>query len=191
MFDDGWDLQWFLDRAKGRENTFRHIAQICEQSRCKTVLDVGGGVGVLRRFLPMDIKHDVVDLSPNAKLYGESLFPDVRFTTGQIDDVDRTYDAIVGIQLVEHMREYESFLRSAWNKAGKIVVITFRNGLDETEKIKLHKGCGDYWDNKYSLPGLENWINKELQSVIVNLSKVKVDRDYSPEIVLAFHKESA
>jgi len=187
MFDNGWNLQWFEDRLKGREATFRCVSEICKKTECQTVLDVGGGIGLLRRFLPTDIKHDVVDLSSKAKQFGEKLFPDVRFITGTIDNIVDEYDAIIAIWVVEHMNDYESFLKTAWNRANKIIVISFGNGLDDNERIK--KRFRNYWNNKYSFPKLESFINTELHPVRMEVIKIDVIRDYSPELILVLYKE--
>lgn len=187
-FDEKWDLQWYKERSIGRESVFHKVANICQEFECKSVLDVGGGVGIMRHFLREDIRYDVVDLSSSAKLYGEHLFPDVQFITGRVEDVKDQYCAIIGMQVVEHMPEYETFLKYAWEKAKKIVVLTFRNGLDETETIKLQNRCNDYWDNKYSLPKLANWINANFHPVIGDLIEVDIRRDYSPELILTLWK---
>ena len=188
-FDDEWSLNWFEDRLKGREETFFHVAFICSSLDCKTVLDVGGGPGFMRRFLPSDIKLDVVDISPKIKLLGEPLFPDVKFITGTIDDMDNSYDAVIAISVIEHMNGYQSFLTSAFKKANKVVVVAFRNGLDEKEKIQNYKRLRNYWDNKYSLPKLKDWIDSTLIPSRMEIIKVNVNRDYSPELVMVLYKE--
>ena len=188
-FDHKWDLQWYEDRLKGRENTFRFVADMCKMMKCETVLDVGGGAGLLRRFLTESMKLDVVDRSPSGKEAGEELFQDVGFITGGIENTQGNYDAVVGIQLVEHMNGYESFLKSAWDKAEKVVVATFRNGLNGERKTRLQKRCDDYWDNQYCASELIPWTHKELHPLMMAISQVNVDRDYSPELAMVLYKE--
>ena len=186
MFDDKWDQKWFEDRVVGREDTFTLVAEVCQKLKCRTVLDVGGGIGILNRFLTKDTQHTVIDLSPKSKQFGEALFPDVTFITGAIDQAPGMYDAVVALSLVEHLKDYRPFLASAWNKAGKVVCISFRNGLDQNEKIvqKLRA----YWDNKFSFPRLVLWIKEKLDPLWLSLEEAKVDRPYSPELILVLKK---
>jgi 2-polyprenyl-3-methyl-5-hydroxy-6-metoxy-1,4-benzoquinol methylase len=178
MFDSGWDLKWFAERAIGREDTFRYVSQICRERDCRTVLDVGGGIGVLNPFLSMGINHTVVDISPRAQNLGKGIFRSVRFITGVIDDITDTYDAVVGLSLIEHLKSYEPFLASAWEKTNKVICISFRNGLDANERISLQSN--EYWNNKFSAPKLLTWIRDNLQPDLGVLKEIKVDRDYSP-----------
>lgn len=189
-FDNGWTLDWFEDRLKGREETLQHIADICSEMGCKTILDVGGGPGLMRRFLSKDIKLDVVDLSHKAKLFGEPLFPDVQFITGTIDDINKSYDAIIAISVIEHMNGYESFLMSAFSKTKKVLIATFRNGLDENEDIHYYKykKVNNYWENKYSFSKLKEWMDSNLFSSRMEVIKVDVNRNYSPELVMVIYK---
>ena len=187
-FDHKWDLQWYEDRLKGREGTFDCVAETLMKLNCHGVIDVGGGAGLLRRFIPPWMLLTVVDRSPSSKLAGEKLFPDVNFITGEIDDVPGNRDAVVGIQLVEHMNGYEKFLKSAWDKANKVVIVSFRNGLDGHEKIELQRKCNDYWDNTYSGENLFRWIYQEFHLSEMTVNAVDVSRDYSPELVLVLEK---
>lgn len=182
-FDETWDLKWYEDRLAGREQVFTCVAEICKD--CKTVLDAGGGPGFLKRFIP-DTMLDVVDLSPKAKELGEEIFPEVTFVTGTIDMMPDTYDAVVGIQIVEHMNGYTSFIKTAWNKARKMVVITFRNGFNR-ESRRRYRGMS-YWDNSYSFQRLWGFINSELHPSEMEIKRVEIDRDYSPELVMVLHK---
>ena len=187
-YDSGWDAKWFEDRFRGREGTFQLIAGMCEETGCKSVLDVGGGTGLMRNFLPSTIEYDVVDISRNAVSWGRKLFPNVKFTTGNIDDITMKYDAIIAVSVIEHMKYYDSFLRTAWDKMNKIIVMSFRNGLNGGEEIRFQGGGNSYYDNKYSIDSMKLWINSELKPERIEFFKVDVDRKYSPEIVLLLGK---
>ena len=179
-------MKYFEDRVKGREATFEFVANLC--AGCETVLDVGGGAGLLKRFLSPNIKLDVVDLSPVAKSCGEMLFPEVQFVTGTIDDVGGIYDAITCLSTVEHMQSYKPFLTSAWEKVNKFIVLSFFNGLGGTEKIRRFRRQNDYWKNKYSFRRMQEWIFTELNPRHMGVKRIEVNRDYSPEPIVVIWK---
>lgn len=154
---------------------------------CKSLLDVGGGIGMLNEFLPLHVRHHVVDRSPKGKSIGEDVYQTVRFTTGTIEELSGKYDAVVALSLIEHLNGYVEFLGAVWGKTNKVTLISFRNGLDDVETIRP-KGK-DYWDNKYSWPKMEGWIQEELSPKEMWIERVKVDRPYSPELVLVLVKE--
>lgn len=171
---------------------FHYMVGLCIANGCKTVLDVGGGIGILGSFLPKEMKYDVADISRKAKMYGEKMFPNTNFITGGIEAVQDNYDAVLGIQVVEHMNGYEALLKMAWQKTNKLVAITFRNGLGrKMNKIVPHDRFTDYWENRYSYPRLRDWVRNELLVKHIKIKRIKVRRDYSPEIVIILRKEAA
>lgn len=182
-----WEPTWFENRMKGREQSFALVGSLCQG--CQSVLDIGGGIGLLKRYLSPDVmKYDVVDRSPRAREWGEELWKDVKFTTGTIDDIIDSYDAVVGMQVLEHAEYYDHILRSAWQRANKIMVFSFF-GLGDIEQITRYHGYGDYWNNKYSYSRLMKWLRAELNPLQVEVHRVNVDRDYSPERVIVLYKD--
>ena len=188
-FDSGWNEKWFEERVRGREATFQYVANFCAEAGCKTVLDVGGGTGLMRNFLPATIKYDVVDISQKAVSLGRKLFPNVRFIMGDIDNITNKYDAIIVLSVIEHMSYYDSFLRTAWDKASKVIAVSFRNGLNGREEIRPQGKLKDYYDNRYSIDSIKFWINIELNPAKIEVMKIDVNRNYSPELVLMFWKQ--
>lgn len=191
-FDSAWNRKWFFRKAYGRGLVFGYVSRLCVSKKCKSVLDVGGGLGMLGSFLPREIRYDVVDISPKAKGYGEKMFPGSRFITGTIHDVEDCYDAVIGIQVLEHANGYQEIMKSAWAKANKLMAFTFRNGLNRRlDKIALNQKYDNYWENRYSYPRMRDWIKAELSPKRMGLRNIRIRRDYSPEIIMVLEKEKA
>ncbi len=189
-YDQGWDVKFYRERAKGREATFQFVAKVLRQRGCRTILDVGGGIGVLNPYLGHRVRHVVLEPSRRVRVYGRIEFPRCHWITGTIEDVGNIYDGVVAISLLEHLPGYEAFLLEAWERTRRVLILTLHNGFSGPEEFKLQRpGVRGYYENTYEYPRMAKWINAVLSPKSLTRRYVLVQRDYTEEIVTITKEE--
>jgi ubiquinone/menaquinone biosynthesis C-methylase UbiE len=99
-----------VQRLAGRDRMYRHLAPLFAETSGKTVLDVGGGTGELRRIIPPSATYVWLD-NDAQKLSGlRNKFRGIRALLGNADQIalrDKSIDIGVCIAVSHHLTNPE------------------------------------------------------------------------------------
>ncbi len=126
-------------------------AQLVEKSGARSVLDVGCREGALADLLPSAVEYAGADLFPDAR--GRVTY------VGDISDlrVDRKFDAVVALDILEHLEAPSSVFDRLISLAGTRLIVSLPNCYDL--KSRFGFAVRGKLGNKYDV-GVENPVDR-------------------------------
>lgn len=127
--------EWGDDEAEAKfgpvkEMLSRHLPSVAQNGRLK-ILDIGcGSAGISYKMAAdlgksLDVRVDAYDVSPQACEIAKGKYGDERrlnIRQGTLDDVpEKDYDLITCFDVIEHVYDYEGFLRSLKERASYVL----------------------------------------------------------------------
>lgn len=150
-------------------NLWDFVQKFIEAKRVRSVFEVGGGYSSIPS-LQLD-KYTLVDLNQRAVDKLSSEYPNHSFNCVNFHDYDilphkKKYDLTLALAVIEHVGDWEDFLRKLIALESKYTIVSFFNGLGkEKTRIEPHKTKGliSFYLNFYSLKD----VNKILEETKV------------------------
>jgi len=134
----------FEDRVKNPHFYYQFALERINERNCLSVLDVGCADGVFSRLCQKQgLKVSGVEISPLAKEeYRKNTKNEVFENIEQISS--QKFDAVVLLEILEHLSAPQEMLSKTWNIANKMVVFTVP--IKDSLPDKFHKVRFDFYD---------------------------------------------
>lgn len=148
----------------------KHVTEIINELKPKSILDAGCGDGRLFSLLEVDVDRCVgVDLSEKAIRFARAFNPKAEFLVKDIKDIDETFEVVTAIEVIEHIPDDKvmSFIKAMEEKTkpeGHVIISV------PTKVVPVLKKHYRHYDIEL--------FNQQLEASGANLSIVSVDYVY-------------
>lgn len=146
-----------LEEQNGLKNIRRKLAiKYLEKIKDKKILDVGCGLGFdASYFFKKGFDIYACDISNKAIKYAKKANPGPKYFIWDFEKrpYKEKFDAIYSFEVIEHVLDYDSFLKNLYdtlNKCG-IILITTPNVIAPRDRINLLFGRDEWFASKYHI----------------------------------------
>lgn len=168
-----WKVQWTLRNKR--------VGELVMTVKPKSVLDIGGGLGELKKYISKKIDYVSIDIE---KWTDDTIVADIN---KELPDIEMRIDAIVVQGTIEYVTNPKKFLEEI-KKYGYKLFITYRldnkDESEETKKVKedmrarMDENGFDIQRNDYSIVEIENIIKESGWRIVEKIKGKGNERIY-------------
>jgi hypothetical protein len=165
--DNHFGDKWYHRIKRRHTPLWNFVSFFIKEFKVKSLFEVGGGPAPLQKLV-----ETYTNIEVNEK-YATENTPKCRqiiadFSTYDISK-ETSPDLFLGMGVIEHFENYESFLKKAIELKPKFIIVSFFNGLNKSdsdrirvrEENKKHEKINKYWINHYSEKCLLAFLKEE------------------------------